>query len=569
MLNINNQGNIVSPNGATLLYGSQIIDENNVSIADENMVLGPYEILIVDEDDDDIPQSDWNQNDPTALDYVKNRPFYSELEEQVLLETQTFTFEEQNNSDGTVEYIAMFDCRLNFSDVNKLTHVTFDGIDYELPVVDITSLMGTTAQEGCYAYYIGNPIWFDLSNDNGIPFTIVYTDFTALGESAMMGIVAVSSVTTEHEVGISFITETIVKIDKKYLPFNVDEQLSLKSVPMPTLPSSGRWRDAVYGNGIFVTIAYNSSKAAYSNDGVSWHESTLPFSSYWNCLTYGDGKFIAMVYESTKAAYSIDGINWIEFTMPSTGHRSSLIYGNGRFVTVSLSSDEVLYSDDGINWLSSTMPSSDNWAALAYGKGMFVATVQGSTKAAYSTDGINWTATNIPSGGWGELAYGNGIFVAMDCWGNRKMAYSTDGIHWTAIDILFDTGALGSLVYGAGKFVSLSSKHDIAIYSDNGMNWNSSKLPDVYGGGAIAYGNNKFIALQDEGDKCLHSNDGINWYNHVNRLTNPDGIDKTDDVFDILNGQSKITGTPGQFVVIGDDGNVTTKTVPNAEEVAF
>lgn len=78
MLNINNQGNIVSPNGATLLYGSQIIDENNVSIADENMVLGPYEILIVDEDDDDIPQSDWNQNDSTALDYIKNRTHWHE-----------------------------------------------------------------------------------------------------------------------------------------------------------------------------------------------------------------------------------------------------------------------------------------------------------------------------------------------------------------------------------------------------------------------------------------------------------------------------------------------------------
>ena len=33
--------------------------------------------------------------------------------------------------------------------------------------------------------------------------------------------------------------------------------------------------------------------------------------------------------------------------------------------------------------------------------------------------------------------------------------------------------------------------------------------------------------------------------------------------------QDAITGTAGQFVVIGDDGNVTTKTVPNAEEASF
>lgn len=33
--------------------------------------------------------------------------------------------------------------------------------------------------------------------------------------------------------------------------------------------------------------------------------------------------------------------------------------------------------------------------------------------------------------------------------------------------------------------------------------------------------------------------------------------------------QAKITGTAGQFVVIGSDGNVTTKTVPDAEEASF
>ena len=33
--------------------------------------------------------------------------------------------------------------------------------------------------------------------------------------------------------------------------------------------------------------------------------------------------------------------------------------------------------------------------------------------------------------------------------------------------------------------------------------------------------------------------------------------------------QNTITGTPGQFVVIGDDGNVTTKTVSYAEEASF
>ena len=36
-----------------------------------------------------------------------------------------------------------------------------------------------------------------------------------------------------------------------------------------------------------------------------------------------------------------------------------------------------------------------------------------------------------------------------------------------------------------------------------------------------------------------------------------------------IGAQDKITGTEGQFVVIGSDGNVTTKTIPSAEGVSF
>lgn len=38
---------------------------------------------------------------------------------------------------------------------------------------------------------------------------------------------------------------------------------------------------------------------------------------------------------------------------------------------------------------------------------------------------------------------------------------------------------------------------------------------------------------------------------------------------DIETKQDIITGTAGQFVVIGDDGNIATKTILNAEDVMF
>jgi hypothetical protein len=41
------------------------------------------------------------------------------------------------------------------------------------------------------------------------------------------------------------------------------------------------WYDITYGNEKFVTVAYNSTKAAYSSDGINWVETTLPSSAYW------------------------------------------------------------------------------------------------------------------------------------------------------------------------------------------------------------------------------------------------------------------------------------------------
>ena len=32
-------------------------------------------------DKKDITQSDWNQNDETAIDYIKNKPFYDNIED--------------------------------------------------------------------------------------------------------------------------------------------------------------------------------------------------------------------------------------------------------------------------------------------------------------------------------------------------------------------------------------------------------------------------------------------------------------------------------------------------------
>lgn len=75
------------------------------------------------------------------------------------------------------------------------------------------------------------------------------------------------------------------------------------------------------------------------------------------------------------------------------------------------------------------------------------------------------------------------------------------------------------------------------------------------------------------------------YYNHTGNKENPHGVTAAQvgaptiaemnaaiaaiPAPDMSSKQDKITGTPGDFVVIGSDGAVTTKTIANAEEASF
>ena len=70
------------------------------------------------------------------------------------------------------------------------------------------------------------------------------------------------------------------------------------------LPSTARWRSVTYGNGNFVAVTYNDSKASYSTDGVIWEATTLPSIANWRSVTYGEGKYVADANSRNNAAYS-------------------------------------------------------------------------------------------------------------------------------------------------------------------------------------------------------------------------------------------------------------------------
>ena len=141
-------------------------------------------------------QADWNQNDETAADYVKNRPFYiANVQETILAEDpEMFDSNTYTVNKGLVE--------------GALYCVVIDGVSYEC----------VARNDGSGTLYIGNQVvagdWEFLETiESNEPFFIYYNseqDPYALCVGVYDG--------QTHSITVLEKEETIVKLDKKYLP---------------------------------------------------------------------------------------------------------------------------------------------------------------------------------------------------------------------------------------------------------------------------------------------------------------------------------------------------------------
>lgn len=142
-------------------------------------------------------QPDWNQNDDTKPDYVKNRPFYTDAVETVLVEERTVSFAPAYDR---------YSGKLNstFSAIVGETYkVSWDGTAYECTCVDFS---GSTL--------IGNLSLVDAGSDTGEPFLAVVFN----GRSIQIGTTDTSA---SHTISISGFVQEVVRIDEKYLPDTV------------------------------------------------------------------------------------------------------------------------------------------------------------------------------------------------------------------------------------------------------------------------------------------------------------------------------------------------------------
>lgn len=139
-------------------------------------------------------QPDWNQNDSTALDYVKNRPFYTGGPvETVLVEESTVPFTENRG-----RYIGQLESTFSAT-VGETYKVSWDGTTYECACVDF---MGIAA--------IGNLSITGAGSDTGEPFVMN-------ADNGQEIFILTADTSASHTLSISGIVVPIVKIPAKYI----------------------------------------------------------------------------------------------------------------------------------------------------------------------------------------------------------------------------------------------------------------------------------------------------------------------------------------------------------------
>lgn len=208
----------------------------------------------------------WNESNPEADGYIKNRPFYDEIADKTVVSNvtlQTYDDEPVYNPFLLNEIIA-----------GQVYTIIWDGVEYECEAY---------IAQGPNTPSLGNGTLGNSSGGNGEPFfiTLYYGDVMVFGADG------------EHTISISTSAEITKKLDTKYLPDEVLAQSDYSQNNENNI-SYIRNRTHYYDVGNAVTIEVPSTTLSYGSNYIS-PSLSLP------AFNYG---FVYHITGTLKAIYS-------------------------------------------------------------------------------------------------------------------------------------------------------------------------------------------------------------------------------------------------------------------------
>ena len=216
-------------------------------------------------------QPDWNQNDSTAADYIKNRPFYEgDPVDTVLVEESTVSFSGDGGFyGGTIQ--SSFKAELG-----NTYKVFWDGSIYES--------LCTPAYED---FMIGNASIIGVGTDTGEPFIMsIYKD------TNNDTIEIITTDTSEsHTISISESSQLVVKIPAKFIDKDASGYIVVhKSETMTKQEALNYTSDFLEGRIAFVIWGTLHIKSIYYVNG-STLDLTLENNEYYSITENNDGLF--------------------------------------------------------------------------------------------------------------------------------------------------------------------------------------------------------------------------------------------------------------------------------------
>ena len=268
-------------------------------------------------------RGNWNQNDSTADDYIKNRPFYSEgVKEIILIDSVASTESNSNGTTTSIYYAFIEDPNLKSFKEGQSYTVALDNVNYECT--------GFVSDGEAADVTLGNATLFDSSHpssNNDAPFVMVVFE----GEGCMMILTEFG----DHPVVVKTVEEVVHKLDKKFVPIPDDV---VSEDDLADVAFSGDYWDlnntpTIYNDVVRYNYSQNLSTTQKSRARTNIGAGTSNFSGSYNDLT-------------DKTHYKTQSV----INMPSLNSAHSAMSGSHVFTMIS--KKNISITDDTKNALS-------------------------------------------------------------------------------------------------------------------------------------------------------------------------------------------------------------------------
>lgn len=224
----------------------------------------------------------------------------------------------------------------------------------------------------------------------------------------------------------------------------------------------------------------NTSLFYYSSDGIVWNSANFPASITNPSVAYNSGVYV--VAGGSRVFYSNDGVTWFNSSL-AIATRQAVVWDGTYFLV--WGTGGTYRSNDGNTWTNQgTTPGSGRFAAVDTSTGTVVSS-NGSSYRVTTDHGVTWTTLSLPSGPYEYITFdGSRFLMPSTTTTAHRILVSSDGITWTSSytwpTILTN---VAMVAYGNGRYIIGASFFSISFsgtgqysYSSDLTNWTTTNI---------------------------------------------------------------------------------------------